>query len=213
MKKYIRSTYELGSYARPKKKYINFYLDYNTDPEDGGLWWDVYEIDSDSIVKSFRDRYSAESWADIADANYAEPDWADIADATYNKPDVMSSTVMSDDSDDEVAWDPYNGFKYKVVCGYDSSNTNNPKAAIRRWFKGQSKNPMDCAILAKYKSDAIDLASIVTMDLLEEMNAEYPQGYKLDWLYDVAQRFVQRNGSDFLGDGDLGDQVPPFTYG
>jgi len=110
-------------------------------------------------------------------------------------------------------WDPYNGFKYKVVCGYDSSNTNNPKAAIRRWFKGQSKNPMDCAIMAKYKSDAIDLASLVTMDLLEEMDSQYPQGYKLDWLYDSAQRFVRSNGSGFLGDGDMGDQVPPFTYG
>lgn len=193
MKRYIKA----GKYARPIKKYTNFYIDYN--PEDGG-WWDVWEIDSDTIVKSFRDKDSAEKWADAADTD-------------YNESDVTGSTIMSDDSYDETAWDPYNGFKYKVICGYDSSSTNNPKAAIRRWFKGQNKDPMDCAIMAKYKSDAVDLARLVTMDLLEEMNAEYPQGYKLDWLYDYAQRFVQSNGSGFLGDGDLGDQVPPFTYG
>lgn len=192
MKRYIKA----GKYARPIKKYTNLYIDYN--PEDGG-WWDVWEIDSDTIVKSFRDKDSAERWADIADVDYES--------------DVMSSTIASDDSDDDTVWDPYNGFKYKVVCGYDSSNTNNPKDAIRRWFIGQKKNPMDCAIMARYKSDALDLASLVTMELLEEMNDKYPQGYKLDWLFDCAQRFVRSNGSGFLGDGDLGDQVTPFTYG
>ena len=193
MKRYVK----VGKYARPIKKYTNFYIDYS--PEDDG-WWDVWEIDSDTIVKSFRDKDEAERWTDDADVS-------------YNRSDVKSSVILSSDSDDEDIWDPYNGFKYKVVCGYDSSNTNNPKAAIRRWFKGQSKNPMDCAIMAKYKSDAIDLASLVTMDFLEEMNSQYPQGYKLDWLYDSAPRFVRSNGSGFLGDGDMGDQVPPFTYG
>lgn len=127
--------------------------------------------------------------------------------------DASPERLSELESDEYEAWDPYNGFKYKVVCGYESSSTNNPKAAIRRWFKGQSKNPMDCAIMAKYKSDAIDLARSVTMDLLEEMNEQYPQGYKLDWLFDYAQKFVRSNGSGFLGDGDMGDQVPPFTYG
>ena len=124
--------------------------------------------------------------------------------------DVVDDYEVYENTDD---WSPYQGKKYSVVCGYDSFLTNDPYVAIRKWFIGQKKNPMDCAIMAMYKSDAIDLASLVTMDLLETMNAKYPQGYKLDWLFDYAQRFVKSNGNGFLGDGDLGDQVPPFTYG
>ena len=116
-------------------------------------------------------------------------------------------------SEDYDPYDPYQGKKYDVICGNDFFLTDNPIVAIRKWFQGQKKHPMDCAIMARYKKDAIALASMVTMELLEDMNAKYPQGYKLDWLYDVAHRFVKRNGSDFLGDGQYGDQVPPFTYG
>ena len=124
--------------------------------------------------------------------------------------DVVDDYEVYENTDD---WSPYQGKKYDVICGNNFFLTNDPYVAIQKWFQGQKKNPMDCAIMARYKSDAIDLASIVTMDLLEEMNEKYPQGYKLDWLFDCAQRFVRSNGSGFLGDGDLGDQVPPFTYG
>lgn len=124
--------------------------------------------------------------------------------------DVVDDYEVYENTDD---WDPYNGKKYCVVCGRNSFLTNSPYVAIRKWFQGQKNYPMDCAILAKYEKDGLELARLVDMNLLEEMNSNYPQGYKLDWLYNSAQRFLNGKAGNFLGEGDLGDQVPPFTYG
>ena len=117
-----------------------------------------------------------------------------------------------DDSADE--WDPYHGKRYRIDCGdYQTKYTDSPNVAIRYWFQGSEKHTGECAIMARYKKDALALAKSVTPELLERFNEKYPCGYKLDWLYAVAQRFVNNNARSFLGDGQYGDQVEPFTYG
>lgn len=111
-------------------------------------------------------------------------------------------------------WDPYQGKKYRIDCGdYQIKYTDSPSVAIRYWFQGSEKHSGECAIMARNKSDALAVAELVTPELLERLNERYPCGYKLEYLLDWAEKFVERNGSGFLGDGEYGDQVTPFTYG
>ena len=128
---------------------------------------------------------------------------------------LVYSSVESDGEygDSFDSYDPYHGSKYIVYTGYTSKRTNSPLTAIKYWFSGQRFNPQDCAIMAKYKDDAIKLLSVATPELLENLNIKYPCPYKLDWMIEVIERNLRNNCSGFLGDGDLGDQVSPFTYG
>lgn len=111
-------------------------------------------------------------------------------------------------------YDPYNGHRYRVDCGnYNYRYADSPKLAIQYWFKGSQKNPMDCAIFAKYKDDAVKLCEAATPELLSDMYQRYPISYKLDYLINEAEKQVRNGCRFFLGDGEYGDQIHPFSYG
>lgn len=114
---------------------------------------------------------------------------------------------------DDLAFDEYKGKKYLILRDNDSRYTDDKYTAIKYWFEGQKKHPMGCAILSKYKADAIALVGYVTPQLLEDLNRIHPQGYKLDYLYDECQRQVANNCRGFLGNGQYGDQIHPFSFG
>lgn len=122
--------------------------------------------------------------------------------------DITSAENIDDDE-----FDPYNGRRYRVDCGTAIKYTDSPKLALRTWAKFSSDNPGDCAIMTKYKDDAILLCEAAKPQYLQMLWDTYNPGYKLDWILDIVNQQLANNCSGFLGDGQYGDQVSPFSYG
>ena len=106
----------------------------------------------------------------------------------------------------------YNGKLYHVVGGYDSYNTNDPVAAITKWFELERSNPMDAAITAVNKGAAIDLLRAANPDLIEDLHVKYRCPYKLEYMLESIDRNF-RNGYPHFLESEYGDQVDPFSYG
>lgn len=124
-----------------------------------------------------------------------------------------------DDSDDDQDFvDPFDGKKYRVsyleAYGDDATvKTNDPKEAIKAWFKYGQDHPTYAFIDAKYKTDAIDLCKAATAELLTELYSKYKCHYDLDYLISEARKKVEDGQKYFRESGDYGDSVHPFGCG
>ena len=124
----------------------------------------------------------------------------------------------SDDDQDFVEWDPFDGKKYRVsyleAYGDDTTvKTNDPKEAIEAWFKYGQDHPTYAFIDAKYKTDAIDLCKAATAELLTDLYSKYKCHYDLDYLISESRKKVEDGQKYFLGSGEYGDSVHPFGCG
>lgn len=124
----------------------------------------------------------------------------------------------SDDDQDFVEWDPFDGKKYRVsyLEAYGDNTTvktNDPKEAIEAWFKYGQDHPTYAFIDAKYKTDAIDLCKAATAELLTDLYSKYKCHYKLDYLISEARKKVEDGQKYFRESGDYGDSVHPFGCG
>lgn len=121
----------------------------------------------------------------------------------------------AEDVDDFDEYDPYHGHAYRIAGGLsDSKFEDDPVRAITQWFRLGKKYPMDTAIMAKTKSDAVKLCKAATADLLDSLNAKYGCPYKIDYLIDEAAKKVADGQKYFHEDKyGYGDQVHPFGVG
>ena len=102
----------------------------------------------------------------------------------------IRSSNYDEYDDDNDRYDPYHGYKYYIDCGnYNIKYTNSPATAIKYWFQGETKYPMDCAILAKYRKDALKLLQAATPEMIEQLNNKYPSPYKINYLNDTIEKF------------------------
>ena len=106
--------------------------------------------------------------------------------------------------------------KYSVYCDNGPSrDTNYPEVAIKAWFEFEQKYPMDCAIYAYNKEDAVELVKFALSHYawFKGLYEKYDCPYKWDWMRDRLIEAGETNCQYFLGDGEFGDQVGPFSFG
>lgn len=126
----------------------------------------------------------------------------------------MKRYIRSSDVDDYDEYDPYQGHMYYVSYGYNHKYTDNPKQAITIWFQQAKKNPMDCAIMAKWRKGAVDIVNTATPELLTTLYEKYDCPYKLEYLIEGAEKQRQNGCKYFLENKyGYGDQVEPFSFG
>jgi hypothetical protein len=106
----------------------------------------------------------------------------------------------------------YDEGKYTVLAGYPdiSEQTDDPKRAVKLWFRFQKKYPNDVWITAESVEDARALVNAIDDDYILELDERFPQPYKIDWLLDTLHK-QQENGC--RGFAFEGDSVVPFTFG
>lgn len=125
---------------------------------------------------------------------------------------VRSSETVTDD--EYSVFDPYNGKRY-FVSGDGSSTIrcfNDPVAAIKHWFRIVGKSGLSASIMAKKRSDAIDICKAGTDELLTELYNKYRCPYKLQFLIDACKKQVA-DGCKYFYENEFGDQVHPFDVG
>ena len=128
---------------------------------------------------------------------------------------IHSDEILDEEIDDDYEFSPYRNGKYRVDAGYDTKWFDDPKKAIHAWFQGQTKHPMDVAIMTATRDNAIELVSAGTKEFLtKEYNRSPKCPYKLDYLIAECKRKVE-DGCKYFYEGSYGygDTVHPFGVG
>jgi len=122
----------------------------------------------------------------------------------------------SDEGDDDL-WKPFSQGTYCVSSDAEIRlfYTDDPKAAIREWFRLEEKDPMNVAISCQTAAQAVKLCKVATPELLTKLAEKYPRcPYKLDWLIYEAQKKVADGQKYFYEDKyGYGDTIHPFGVG
>lgn len=142
----------------------------------------------------------------------------------YDAYDDLYSESKSNTFDYEP-WDSFKGRKYYVLGSSsnfpgeisdmaDPKITDSPRAAIHAWFRINEKFPMDTAILAKKKKDAIELIeyAAANMDWVMSLFDKYKCHYRPD-AFKHAILKKQDDGCRYFHESDFGDMIYPFDVG
>lgn len=117
-------------------------------------------------------------------------------------------------------YDFYQGHTY-MISGSDEYGNNDsclldsPLSALMAWFRIGAKFPTGTSIQCKHKSDAVALCetAISHKQSLTELHQKYKCPYKLDFIFEQAEKKVSDGCKYFHEHGDFGDSVYPFDIG
>lgn len=124
---------------------------------------------------------------------------------------IKSYTEVEDEWD--VAYDPYNGRRYRIHGGYsDTEYTDDPYEAIRIWFEIGERHPGDTCIMCLTRDAACAVVMEGTEDYLTKLYNRYRCPYKLEYLIDECDKAFE-NGCKYFYENEFGDQVHPFSVG
>lgn len=140
----------------------------------------------------------------------------EVIDQAINKIDKEIEVVKKKISRDTVSASSRLRPKYSVDCEHAPSfSTEYPEVAIKKWFEMEEKYPMDCAIYAYNKNDAIELVNFAASNQswFKKLYDRYNCPYKWDWMINGVLQSAERGCPYFLGNGEFGDQIGPFSYG
>ena len=87
--------------------------------------------------------------------------------------------------------------------------TDDPKEALKLWFKYSTKFPLNIAILTDDYQYAKELLDVATDDYIIQLYYDSHVPYKLDWLLNGVKKGAKE--SDFKG--DWGESIFPFSFG
>jgi uncharacterized membrane protein len=101
------------------------------------------------------------------------------------------------------------------VSSYDGSfseKTDDPREAVRLWFKHSRKYPMDIAIYTRGKENVRAFYDALDDKFIENLYNKYEVPYKLDWLLNLIHKGQDGKIYGFYYD-DMLDQIDPFCFG
>lgn len=179
-------------------------------------WYDSLTYRDQGKVDDMADEMGLPLYDECSDAELSQLHDAFVSSSNsgYVKSSTQDYDADDNDDDDYEEYDPFHGHRYIITGGYNSVYEDDPKKAITKWYKMGEKDPMDTAILAKYRKDAVDLCKSATADLLTKLDKKYTCPYKLDFMIEAAAKQVERGCKTFYeNDYGYGDQVHPFDAG
>ncbi len=122
----------------------------------------------------------------------------------------MKRYIRSNEIDE---WNPFSGGRYRISGGYDDMEvTDDPKKAIKTWFRFNKKDPTNVAIFTDTKSNALDLLEVATPEYLTKLHDQFGCPYKLDYLINEVQNKID-DGCKWFHEGYMGDSIHPFSVG